>query len=65
MRDRELDLEEHNRYAFAECGNDVRPPSKALQLAITNSRKHIEAAFKHTMSEEKLGKLKVKMKVAS
>ncbi len=65
MGDQRLDLEEHNRYAFDECGRDGRPPSKELQAAISNSRKHIEAAFRHSMSEEKLGQLKVKVKVAS
>ena len=63
MRDKGLDF--HNRYAFEECGRDERPPSKALQVAITNSRKHIEDAFKHAMSNEKLSQLKVKVKVAS
>jgi hypothetical protein len=57
-----LDLEEHNRYAFDDCGRDGRPPSKALQEAITNSRKHIEDAFRHSMSDEKLGQLKIKVK---
>ena len=65
MPDRQLDLEEHHRYALEDCVREERPPSKALQVAITNSRKHIEDAFKHAMSEQKLGQLKVKVKAAS
>jgi hypothetical protein len=66
MREQQYpDLEQHNRNAFEEGGPDGRQPSKALQEAISNSRKHIEAAFRHSMSEEKLGQLKIKVKTAA
>jgi hypothetical protein len=62
MRNERLSYEEHNRYAFEEANADVLSPSKALQKAIDESRRHIEAAFREALSEEKLGQLKVKVK---
>ncbi len=65
MPDKRLKHEEHNRYALEEASSDGRRPSKALQEAIDKSRKHIEAAFRESLSKEKLGQLHVKVKVAN
>lgn len=64
MPDNWSDLTELNRCVVESLGHDDCLTSKALQEAIAESRKHIEAAFRDSISAEQLGRIKVKVKLA-
>jgi hypothetical protein len=65
MVDEWSDLAELNRCVLEGVEHESRPTSKALEEAIAASRRHIEAAFRDSISIDDLRRIKVKVKLTA